>query len=253
MRVGIVCEGPTDFWAISSFVGESLKARGVSAIFVDLQPTIDASSASSGGGWTNAFAWLENNPRAYRRIQYLDGGLFGNGLSGKACDCLLVQIDSDVLDGDDFANYIRRHYGIDINVAVYPSDRFDEVQKALAVAAGYQTIADAILDQHVIAPAVENTDAWCVAARDPTVIDVESRRKNAVLIELERCFAEFEDGAPPAGGLKNEMRRKLYCAYHKENYRDVENLCALYAKTVTMLSTVLPPPQPAGATHNPGA
>lgn len=74
MRIGIVCEGATDTHAIVSFLGASLKSRGVGAAFVGLQPNMDRTSPN--GGWGLVLMWFEKNPASSRGKTY-----FGRGCS----------------------------------------------------------------------------------------------------------------------------------------------------------------------------
>jgi hypothetical protein len=137
-RIGVVCEGPTDFVAISSFLGESLRVRGLVVTFVDIQPELDASSLSSGGGWANALTWLEINALQSRLAAYLGKGLFDSGLSDKVCDLLIVQVDTDVLDEDDFKNFVAKRKGLVVTSPISPSDRFDEVRRVLSEFCGFR-------------------------------------------------------------------------------------------------------------------
>ena len=51
MRVGVVCEGPTDFFAIESFFGHALENDQIDAEFVRVQTKSD--NTNSEGGWGN--------------------------------------------------------------------------------------------------------------------------------------------------------------------------------------------------------
>ena len=48
MRVGVVCEGPTDFFAIESFFGHALKNDQIDAEFERIQPTLDNTNPEGG-------------------------------------------------------------------------------------------------------------------------------------------------------------------------------------------------------------
>ncbi|MCK4712560.1 MAG: hypothetical protein KAT26_06735, partial [Marinosulfonomonas sp.] len=74
MRIGVVCEGPTDFIAIKEFLGASLAKRHINSTFISIQPDPDN---TLGDGWTRVFYWLENNLPQSRIKSYFDGGLFG--------------------------------------------------------------------------------------------------------------------------------------------------------------------------------
>lgn len=65
MRVGAVCEGPTDYYAIESFFRQALwEDNGIKAEFVPIQPEMD--SIIPEGGWGRVLGWLNNNNPEYR-------------------------------------------------------------------------------------------------------------------------------------------------------------------------------------------
>ena len=96
MRIGIICEGPTDEPAITNFLKASLTYRDITPEFVLIQPDNDRTKPSD-GGWHAVLNWLLNNPPKSRIATYLSGGLFDDGLSAKRCDVLVFQMDSDIL------------------------------------------------------------------------------------------------------------------------------------------------------------
>ena len=167
MKVGVICEGPTDFLAISHFLAASLKIRGLKVEFIDIQPEIDATSVNAGGGWSIALSWLQNNPLVARESAYLGAGLFGGGLAAKACDFLIVQIDSDVLDEPSFHAYVNSRSGLTVNCPTDPADRFVAVQSVLLHFCEFPDEDSGLQARHIVAPAVENTETWCVALSGP--------------------------------------------------------------------------------------
>ncbi|MFN7596494.1 MAG: hypothetical protein ACK5PT_07045, partial [Cereibacter sp.] len=127
--------------------------------------------------------WLESNTLTSRLSAYLGKGLFASGLSDKVCDVLIVQIDTDVLDEDDFKNFVLRRKGLAVASPRTPSDRFDEVRRVLLEFGGFNELMDAARASHVLAPAVENTETWCVSVRDPILTGIELLRKREILVE----------------------------------------------------------------------
>lgn len=190
-KIGVVCEGPTDFLAIANFLHASLKSRGHDVEFIDVQPELDATAIASGGGWPNALGWLMENPLESRRSAYLGPGLFASGLSKKKCDYLIIQIDTDVLDEDHFRNRVLKHRNLVVGAPTDPPSRFDEVQKALFVFCELKDEADSDANKHIVAPAVENTETWCVAAREPDVVDVELLKKGIYISGVLDSVAEL--------------------------------------------------------------
>jgi len=234
MIIGVVCEGETDFLAISSFLKTTLERSGQEVSFKDLQPNLDASSGPPKGGWPNAMAWLESNTLAVRKAAYLGHGLFGGGLSHKKCDMIFIQIDTDVLDGDDFSNYIRKRSGNPVAQPADAGERFDEVQRVLVEACGFLDEDEAWSELHIIAPAVENTETWCVAVRDPVIPNIESLPKFDIALEFLTRLNAFEGGGAGAGGVKNVERRRAYCEAHQDEANRIEEQCGQYRKIAEM-------------------
>lgn len=102
MRVGVVVEGPTDSYAVVQFLGQSLQRYGIQPSFIDLQPSMDNTNPE--GGWVAVLKWLEDNPPELRVPRYFGGGLFDQDLSAKACDVVIVQMDSDILGEETFVH-----------------------------------------------------------------------------------------------------------------------------------------------------
>lgn len=238
-RIGVICEGPTDFLAISSFLKMSLGSRGFEVDFIDVQPELDATAIASGGGWPNALSWLVENPLATRLTAYLGAGLFASGLSKKRCDFLIVQIDTDVLDEDHFRNFVLKKKQLVVGSPVDPAGRFDEVQKALFAFCELKNEADADSNRHVVAPAVENTETWCVSARQPDVPDVEKLSKSRISAEFLARLMASEAGTTLRGSMKNIERRRAYCDAHKAEHSRVEMQCSQYSRLVEGLDRIL--------------
>ena len=108
MKIGVICEGPTDFVAIWAFLGHALKKFGMSPEFKDIQPNLYNSVLE--GGWTLVLRWLGQNNLQDRRMRFFYGGLFAANSFPDVFDCLLVQIDTDILDKVVFQNHIRKYY-----------------------------------------------------------------------------------------------------------------------------------------------
>jgi hypothetical protein len=169
---------------------------------------------------------------ASRLTAYLGAGLFASGLSSKKCDYLIFQIDTDVLDEDHFSNFVRNRKSIVVANPLDPADRFDEVRRVLLEFCEFTSSAEADANRHIVAPAVENTEAWCVAARDPQVADLERERKAALASAFAARLVDFEgEGAQP-GSIKNVARRRAYCQHHRSAFGRVELECSQYLRLV---------------------
>ena len=65
MRIGVVCEGPTDAHAIVCFLQASLTHRGITPDFIPIQPDTD-NTRPLDGGWGAVFLWLKKNGASQR-------------------------------------------------------------------------------------------------------------------------------------------------------------------------------------------
>lgn len=108
MRIGVICEGPTDWHAIKSFLGDSISSAGFSVELVPLQPDPDATSSE--GGWTKVLLWLKSHLPKSRIQQLFAKGLFGGGLATEPLDGILIQLDSDILGNDSFGALVEKQH-----------------------------------------------------------------------------------------------------------------------------------------------
>ena len=238
MRIGIVCEGETDVHAIVCFLGASLENRGVKATFVALQPEMDRTSPS--GGWGLVLKWLEKNPPRSRTKTFLGGGLFGHGLSAKQCDLIVIQMDADNLSDDAFRNHMRNQYGVDVVDLGDPIERGNEVRSILETAGDFDELVKADRDRHVVAPAVESTETWCVAAFERQGQDPELLRSQ------DLCFAFMEalhrsENRPVrefAQIDKSPNRRLRFCETHSAGVDRLEGQCHHYRELVNRVNQI---------------
>ena len=140
MRIGVVCEGVTDFIAIREFTGAALRARGLEVEFVGLQPIPDRTRAEA--GWGNLLNWLRrNNPEARVR-EYFSGGLFANSLSEKQCDAIILQMDADILGEQSFIQNVVDWFNYAPAAPDDPFERGQEIERVLKIAAGLNTLCE---------------------------------------------------------------------------------------------------------------
>ena len=237
MRIGVVCEGQTDFIAIEAFLGHSLKHHGITAEFEAIQPEMDNSSPA---GWGHVLMWLVNNPPRTRVLKLFGGGLFGGNLARPPLDCLLIHLDTDILGHDSFNKYIKKKFGYTANSPTEPIDRGQEISDVLKLAWREQDITDADNDRHVPAMSVESTENWCVAAFSAQPDDFELLSAQHLPDHFELlsgqhlvdCFMsalEKSEGRHPntpyAEIDKNIPRRRKFCKKHAHNSRRVSSGC----------------------------
>ena len=232
MNIGVICEGPTDFHAIESFLGHSLKLAGLQPKFDAIQPTVDETQHE--GGWGNVLLWLDNNIPAFRMQEYLNGGAFAGSQSLKSYDCLLIHLDSDILDDEDFRKYVYREYGYKIGKVNTPSRRAGEIRSVISHAARHKDMTQAEIMQHVSAPAVESTETWCVAAFHKRKQNFESL-SGQQLIDVFMSALERSGGKTPNSpygkeASKDVKRRKRYCKQFAGQSDRIINGCPQFKK-----------------------
>lgn len=227
MRVGVVCEGPTDFFAIRSFFGHALEVdTGVQPEFIALQPEVDCTNPEA--GWGNVLLWLQRNSPKIRIQQYFAGGLFGGGLATPPLDALLIQLDSDILGEHVFTDYVQNTYGFQLGNPQLGAARANQIRAVLELACRFPEMTQADIDRHVIAPAVESTESWCIAAFTTPTPDCEllsgQSLVDAFMAALERSEGR-EPTLPYAKIDKNIKRRLAFCEKHANGSRRVRNGC----------------------------
>ena len=229
VRIGIVCEGPTDVHAIENFLGASLKDRGIKHKFVHIQPEKDKTRP---GGWSAVLNWLRNNSPKFRTSNYLSGGLFEGSLSAKQCDVLLFQMDTDIIADRSFQNWTRNNLGYQVTNSPGPIQRGNEIRMIIENA-GDQLSQDES-KRHIPAPAVESTEAWCVAVYGRFPGDPE-RLKGSDLCEKFMTALHLSEGRPVQRFTqpnKSPVRRRKFCEKHADRFRLVEVQCYHYRELV---------------------
>ena len=240
MRVGVICEGPTDFCAIKAFFYDSLKCQDIESEFIPVQPAVDNTSPQ--GGWGNVLLWLQRNPPEVRTANLFGGGMFDGNLAVPPMDCLLIQLDSDVLEDTSFQKHVRNTYDHAVVSHQVPEDRAREIKKVLRQAWRESDMSQSDNHRHVAAPAVESTEAWCVAAFSSQLENFEQLSGSA-LTDRFMSALETTEGRTPQHSYarinKDITRREKFCEAHAKSSRRVakgcfhfkqalERLCLLY-------------------------
>lgn len=217
IRVGVVCEGPTDFVAIKEFLHHGLRRRGVETQFIALQPAPDRTDH---GGWTQVFYWLEQNPPLARIKRFFEGGLLDADLNARSCDIILVHFDTDLLNDEAFRVHMTR-MGIDVKEFLDPEHRAREIKRILWLLARLDELTQVDTLRHVLAPAVEASEAWCVAAFARWQFDPEGLQGQALWDKFAEVLCRSEGRPPPASPAgepdKDVIRRRRYCERHSAN------------------------------------
>jgi hypothetical protein len=240
LRVGVVCEGPTDYPAIVAFMGEALAAAGIAASFIGIQP--DMGRTLQNAEWGNLECWLKSNPPAQRIRVHFDGGLFQRNMSAKACDVLLIQMDSDILDDGAFQAHLRNDYDFALVGASKPSERGRQIVQVLELWSKVNELTAVDRQRHIFAPAVESTETWCVAAFDHKYQDPETLR-GAALIQAFMEALETSESRPIKTYVeadKQEERRKIFCEKHSSTgHARIMEACPHFAQAITQLKSAV--------------
>lgn len=242
MRVGLVCEGPSDIPAVVHFLGDQLRRTGIEPIFHNLFPEPDKTRPE--GGWSNLLLWLQRNPPDTRVARYFSGGIFGGGANQEPFDAILIQIDADVLDDEGFRNYVQQKLNIQIGATDEPNERASTLANVVETAGGFSLLTQADLQRHVVAVAVEATEAWCVAAFRAQPDQFEAL-KGADLTSAFMQALEVSEGRPPQGAYaqcnKDARRREKFCAMFAKYSDRILGSCPNFSATVQALRGALPP------------
>jgi hypothetical protein len=232
IRIGVVCEGQSDYHAVESFFGSSLKSVGVEGQFEALQPEMDRTQPEA--GWGNVLLWLKNNPPATRIQRYFGGGLFGGGLGTQPLDCLIVQLDSDILGEPGFSKFVFDAYGFSPDSPHTPSERAAVIRRVIEAACAFNEMVDLDQARHIPAPAVESTEAWCIAAFAVPTTNCEVLTGQQLVDQFMTAIelSESRPATPPYTAIdKSPRRRKKFCTKHKGGSERILNGCAQFRGT----------------------
>ncbi|AFO91545.1 hypothetical protein [Phaeobacter inhibens] len=229
MRIGIVCEGQTDFIAIERLVGLSFRARDIDVSFVSLQPPVDNTRA--GAGWPQVLRWIEKNPIGQRNVQHFGRGLFAKDLSAKRCDAILFQMDTDIIGEQSFENKVRND-GYAAATPSEPRQRAVFIADVLAHYLDYSNLDSTLQRKHFLFPAVESTETWCIAAADNFEQDPETFGL-ADLVHHFGCLVSDVCGQPRRDSYTKINKRQILRRKVCESLTDVgllEAQCAQYSE-----------------------
>ena len=213
-----------------------MSSAGFSVEFVPLQPEPDATSSE--GGWAKVLLWLKNHPPDQRVPRFFKRGLFGGGLDTKHVDGIVVQLDSDILGNNSFGAYVKKQHGCTVANPVTAEQRADEVRRVLSLAARFLDMTKAEVSRHVLAPAVEAAETWCVAAFSSRHSDFESLSRQD-LVDQFMCALEKSESRIPKPPYKNVNkspdRRSRFCEAYASQSRRVIDGCPRFRETHNQL------------------
>ena len=239
MRIGVVCEGPTDAHAIVCFLHASLTHRGITPDFIPIQPDTD-NTRPPDGGWDAVFRWLKKNPPRSRTRTYFHGGLFDDDLSAKRCDVMVFQLDTDILSDLGFQNWTNEHYDYSVANLPDPVERGKEITAIIEKVGEFSELPLADMARHISAPAVESTETWCIAAFRQLSLDPELLSGSELCQEFMTALHRFEN-RPIQNFVhidKDPDRRHRYCENHSGGFSRLENQCYHYRNLVAALVSI---------------
>ena len=216
MKLGVVCEGPTDFEFIKHFLPEALRNRGVDDVeVIPLQPPVDN---TRGGGSTEVIHWLMNNTPEFRNSAFLSSGLFSIPDKKSQCDGIVVQLDSDVLKDESFISFIVDKGGaVNVDDLQTVENKAEEVENLLKYFALDADMTEKERKQHVYVAAVDATEAWCIAAYKKIPYNPEELEGEGLATEFGKVLnhSEGNDVMDRYSAVdKSVDRRSDFCNRH---------------------------------------
>lgn len=235
MRIGVVCEGSTDYIAIKAFFGHALLQHGIASEIIPLQPS---EATTSRGGWGRVLKWLEKNDPNKRSFDWFDGGPFGGNLALEPLDCLLIHLDADILGKESFSSRVKNELDYTVLAPAEPSDRAEQIRKVLQLAWRNDELTNDLRKLHVPAPAVESSETWCLAAYSEDQEDFE-RITGQDLIDRFMSVLEKSEGKSVKDSYakieKNTKRRQKFCDLYAIKSIRVVAGCAQFEKVLNHL------------------
>lgn len=237
MRIGVVCEGETDYLALKHYLGAELMRRKIDTEFLMLQPTPDR---SSGGGWGNVMGWLESNPPAARDV-YFSSGLF-DGLDAKAnLSAILIHLDTDILPEPSFVGFLKNN-GYALSAFKSVNQKAIEISKVISHFAQFPQLSPEKLSRHIPAPISESSEAWCVAIDGEYVGNAEELTGQDLVNAFGAALSRFKGNKPQQAYKKinkNIVQREAYCSGTIDNVQNIHG-CSLFLSLANQLVKIKP-------------
>jgi hypothetical protein len=240
LRIGVVCEGETDFIAVKHFLIGLLNEDGIAASIVALQPPMD--NTRKGAGWPNMLNWLMQHTPDVREARFFGPQLFAGAIGGKKCDAIFVQMDTDILGQPDFEARVLRLFSYRPGNPAAPSMRAVEIDRLLKLCADMDGVRPESVNKHFFCPAVESTESWCVAAYNKHNGDPEELRGVDLYTAFMTALVESEGGLPKLiydKCNKVQNRRERFCEKHKSGARRVYEKCAHFRQVYDQVKAVV--------------
>lgn len=160
IRLGIVCEGPSDYTILQWAIKAALELQGHTSEFHPIHPIRDKTSGTfHDGGWHQVYKWCVRNHVNDRR-RFFGAGLFDDE-DAIAVDLLLVHIDCDVHAIFSTGNRWKRITAID--PSDYPSTSEGILNFGSDLLTDWLFDDSELRDMSLTSPTVMESEAWVLA------------------------------------------------------------------------------------------
>ena len=138
--------------------------------------------------------------------------------------------------GDDMVYFLDQYQ---VTNSPCPIQRGNEIRMIIENAGDFNQLSQDESKRHIPAPAVESTEAWCVAVYGRFPGDPEQLKGPDLCEEFMRALHLSEDRAlqPFRQIDKNPDRRRRYCERHADGFRRVETQCHHYRELVESVTS----------------
>ncbi len=228
VNIGVVAEGVTDQVVIEELVSAAVEHADIALIKV--QPTVDRTSmpGDQEGGWRQVYKWCLGYPPDLRRQMIFGGGLFAT--SEPDFQLLLVHLDADLCDDIEF---IRQSpidaTNFDLKTSIGRGGFIKETLKGWLWQDQTELLND--LNWTVLAPAVEKTETWLVAAFEVADNPEEMINVDCELLKIYQKISGNRQRNQKAVRKKPEIYRKI-AQVAKDNISSVTNNCPHFAEII---------------------
>ncbi|WPB58630.1 hypothetical protein [Xylophilus sp. GOD-11R] len=215
MKIGVICEGLTDFHAINHYLGAELHNAGIQATFISVQPNADN---TSGGGWGNVLGWLDGNPLK-ERDPLFEQGLFANSRRLSGLDSILIHLDTDILPDQSFVKNLKDR-GYVFGSPQSSAAKCTELTALIHYISLPNDASPRMKNRHIPAPIAESSEAWCVAVDTLFNGSAEALAGQALANAFGTALARYKNISPQTTYKninKSLKTREDYCKNTKGN------------------------------------
>ena len=217
LRIGLVVEGKTDHIVIKALFQHRISTLRPHAQvrFIEIQPCLDETGASTPGGWTHVYAWCMRNSPEARESLYLGRPLFANTADANRCDVLVVALDSDAS-----AEIASKFSLAPPPPPPSPVERGEFIRSTIVT--WLWPNGGEVQDRHVPVAAVEAIETWLIAAFHETTHPEHIAAVDETFINV--CYDALGKAIPP--GVKQVGKTP-------PNYEKISNVAANHSAKVT--------------------